>query len=103
MLAELDAARGLRSISLRYGADPDGEIGEAHDPETHLIPLVLAAARDGKSVSLFGDDYDTTDGTCVRDYVHVLDIAEAHVLALEYLLRESRVAPGTWQMPAAIL
>ena len=87
----LDAARGLRSISLRYfnaaGADPDGEIGEAHDPETHLIPLVLAAARDGKSVSVFGDDYDTTDGTCVRDYVHVLDIAEAHVLALEYLLR----------------
>ncbi len=91
MLADLDAARGLRSISLRYfnaaGADPDGEIGEAHDPETHLIPLVLAAARDGKSVSVFGDDYDTTDGTCVRDYVHVLDIAEAHVLALEYLLR----------------
>src|SRR3984893_16588085 len=68
MLADLDAA----------GADPDGEIGEAHDPETHLIPLVLAAARDGKSVSVFGDDYDTTDGTCVRDYVHVLDIAEAH-------------------------
>ena len=91
MLADLDAARGLRSISLRYfnaaGADPDGEIGEAHDPETHLIPLVLAAARDGKSVSVFGDDYDTTDGTCIRDYVHVLDIAEAHVLALEYLLR----------------
>ena len=81
----------LRSISLRYfnaaGADPDGEIGEAHDPETHLIPLVLAAARDGKSVSGVGDDYDTTDGTCIRDYVHVLDIAEAHVLALEYLLR----------------
>ena len=91
MLADLDAARGLRSISLRYfnaaGADPDGEIGEAHDPETHLIPLVLTAARDGKSVSVFGDDYDTTDGTCIRDYVHVLDIAEAHVLALEYLLR----------------
>ena len=55
--------------------------------KTHLIPLVLAAARDGKSVSVFGDDYDTTDGTCIRDYVHVLDIAEAHVLALEYLLR----------------
>jgi len=90
MLADLDAARGLRSISLRYfnaaGADPDGEIGEAHDPETHLIPLVLTAAHDGKSVSVFGDDYDTTDGTCIRDYVHVLDIAEAHVLALEYLL-----------------
>jgi UDP-arabinose 4-epimerase len=91
MLADLDAARGLRSISLRYfnaaGADPDGEMGEAHDPETHLIPLALAAARDGKSVSVFGDDYDTTDGTCIRDYVHVLDIAEAHLLALEYFLR----------------
>jgi UDP-arabinose 4-epimerase len=91
ILADLDVACGLRSISLRYfnaaGADPDGEIGEAHDPETHLIPLVLAAARDGKPVSVFGDDYDTSDGTCVRDYIHVLDIAEAHVLALEYLLR----------------
>ena len=91
MLADLDASRGLRSISLRCfnaaGADPDGEIGEAHDPETHLIPLVLAAARDGTSVSVFGNDYDTTDGTCIRDYIHVLDIAEAHVLALEYLLR----------------
>ena len=91
MLADLDAAHGLRSVSLRYfnaaGADPDSEIGEAHDPETHLIPLVLAAARDGKSVSVFGDDYNTTDGTCIRDYVHVLDIAEAHVLALEYLMR----------------
>jgi UDP-glucose 4-epimerase len=74
MLADLDWARGLRSISLRYfnaaGADPDGEIGEAHEPETHLIPLVLAAARDSTPVSVFGDDYDTTDGTCVRDYVH---------------------------------
>jgi UDP-arabinose 4-epimerase len=91
MLADLDAARGLRSISLRYfnaaGADPDREIGEAHDPETHLIPLVLEAARDGKPVSVFGDDYDTSDGTCIRDYIHVLDIAEAHVLALECLLR----------------
>jgi UDP-glucose-4-epimerase GalE len=90
MLGDLDAARGLRSISLRYfnaaGADPDGEIGEAHDPETHLIPLVLAAARDGKPVNVFGGDYDTADGTCVRDYIHVLDIAEAHVRAVEYLL-----------------
>jgi UDP-arabinose 4-epimerase len=91
MLADLNSARGLRSVALRYfnaaGADPDGEIGEAHDPETHLIPLVLAAARDGNPVDVFGDDYDTADGTCVRDYIHVLDIAEAHVRALEYLLR----------------
>jgi UDP-arabinose 4-epimerase len=90
MLADLNTARGLRSVALRYfnaaGADPDGEIGEAHDPETHLIPLVLAAARDGNPVYVFGDDYDTPDGTCVRDYIHVFDIAEAHVRALEYLM-----------------
>jgi len=77
-------------VALRYfnaaGADPDGEIGEAHDPETHLIPLVLAAARTGEPIRIFGDDYDTADGTCVRDYIHVSDIADAHVLALEHLL-----------------
>ena len=67
-------------------------IGEAHDPETQLIPLLLAAARDGKLVSVFGDDYDTADGTCIRDYVRMIDIAEAHILALEYLLRGGRVA-----------
>jgi UDP-glucose-4-epimerase GalE len=91
MLTDLNMARGLRSVALRYfnaaGADPDGEIGEAHDPETHLIPLVLAAARDGNPVDVFGNDYDSADGTCVRDYIHVLDIAEAHVRALEYLVR----------------
>jgi UDP-arabinose 4-epimerase len=91
MLADLNSACGLRSVALRYfnaaGADPDGEIGEAHDPETHLIPLVLAAARDGNPVDVFGNDYETIDGTCVRDYIHVLDIAEAHVRALEYLMR----------------
>jgi UDP-glucose-4-epimerase GalE len=90
LLADLDIAHGLRSVSLRYfnaaGSDPDGEIGEAHDPEPHLIPLVLAAARDGKPVRVFGNDYDTADGTCVRDYIHVLDIADAHVRALNYLL-----------------
>jgi UDP-arabinose 4-epimerase len=90
MLADLDAANGLRSISLRYfnaaGADPDGQIGEAHDPEPHLIPLVLAAARDGTPLRVFGNDYDTPDGTCVRDYIHVLDIADAHVRAIEYLI-----------------
>ena len=67
LLADLDIAHQLRSVSLRYfnaaGADPDGEIGEAHDPEPHLIPLVLAAARDGTPVKVFGDDYDTADGT----------------------------------------
>src|SRR5262249_47934719 len=68
------------------GADPGGEIGEVHDPETHLIPLVLAAARTGEPVRIFGEDYDTADGTCVRDYIHVSDIADAHVLALEHLL-----------------
>jgi UDP-glucose 4-epimerase len=75
---------------LRYfnaaGADPEGQIGEAHDPETHLIPLALEAARTGTPVRIFGTDYDTPDGSCVRDYIHVADIANAHVRALEYLL-----------------
>ena len=90
MLTDLDRAYGLRSASLRYfnaaGAAPEGEIGDSHDPETHLIPLVLAAARDGTAVTVFGNDYDTRDGTCVRDYIHVADLAAAHVKALEYLL-----------------
>jgi UDP-glucose-4-epimerase GalE len=90
MLMDASQAYDLRSVSLRYfnaaGADPDGEIGEAHDPETHLIPLVLAAARDGTAITVFGDDYDTQDGTCVRDYIHVADLANAHVKALKYLL-----------------
>jgi UDP-arabinose 4-epimerase len=90
MLADVAAASGLSWMALRYfnaaGADPDGEIGEAHDPETHLVPLVLAAARNGLPVRIFGDDYHTPDGTCVRDYVHVVDIADAHVRALEHLL-----------------
>jgi UDP-arabinose 4-epimerase len=91
MLGDLELAHGLRSISLRYfnaaGADPEGEIGEAHDPETHLVPLVLAAARDGTSVRVFGTDYETPDGTCIRDYIHVVDIADAHLRALDYLLK----------------
>ncbi len=86
----LDRCRGLRSVALRYfnacGAEPDGRLGEEHSPETHLIPLLLRAVRTGEPITLFGDDYDTPDGTCVRDYIHVCDLAEAHILALECLL-----------------
>jgi len=88
------ASSGLSSISLRYfnaaGSDPDGEIGEAHDPETHLIPIVLeVAAGKREAIKIFGADYDTPDGTCIRDYIHVSDLAEAHVLALRRLLSEA--------------
>ncbi|MBV9297242.1 MAG: UDP-glucose 4-epimerase GalE [Acidobacteriaceae bacterium] len=90
ILAWLDRYRGLRSIPLRYfnacGAEPEAGLGERHDPETHLIPLILRAIRIGKPVTLFGDDYPTPDGTCIRDYIHVSDLAEAHILAVEYLL-----------------
>jgi UDP-arabinose 4-epimerase len=91
MLADFDRAHGLKSISLRYfnaaGADPDGETGEDHFPETHLVPLVLdAAARINPYVTIFGNDYDTPDGTCIRDYIHVSDLADAHVRALEVLI-----------------
>jgi UDP-glucose-4-epimerase GalE len=83
-------AYGLRSVSLRYfnaaGADESGEIGELHDPETHLIPLALAAsAANGPELQIHGSDYPTPDGTCLRDYVHVNDLADAHVRALQYL------------------
>jgi UDP-glucose 4-epimerase len=82
---------GLKSVSLRYfnaaGADPDGEVGEDHTPETHLIPLVLQTALGQKQViNIFGDDYPTEDGTCIRDYIHISDLAQAHLLALERLL-----------------
>lgn len=91
ILEDFDSAYDLRSIALRYfnaaGADPDCEIGESHDPETHLIPLVLDAASGRRSeLTIFGKDYDTPDGTCIRDYVHVSDLADAHVNALQYLL-----------------
>ena len=80
---------GLRAVSLRYfnaaGADPDGEVGECHDPETHLIPSILNALFDDRPVSVFGCDYPTPDGTAIRDYVHVSDLATAHVRALQYL------------------
>jgi len=83
------AAYGLKSVALRYfnaaGADLDGQLGEEHSPETHLIPLVLAAADGGDRFKVFGDDYPTPDGTCVRDFIHVSDVADAHVRALKYL------------------
>ena len=93
LLGDFHAAHGLRSVALRYfnaaGADPDNEIGERHDPECHLIPLALdAVAGEGPALSVFGEDYPTDDGTCIRDYIHVADLAEAHVLALESLNRE---------------
>lgn len=91
ILRDFGSAYGLKHISMRYfnaaGADSDAEIGEWHEPETHLIPLVLDVALGiRREVSIFGTDYETPDGTCIRDYIHVSDIAAAHVLALEYLL-----------------
>jgi UDP-glucose 4-epimerase len=90
ILQDFEAAYGLRSISFRYfnaaGADPTGELGEWHEPETHLIPLVLQTALGVREkVEVFGTDYPTADGTCVRDYVHVTDLARAHILGLERL------------------
>jgi UDP-arabinose 4-epimerase len=92
MLKDNAAAYGLQYMCLRYfnaaGADPEGELGERHSPETHLIPLaLLAAAAKLPALDIFGTDYDTPDGTCVRDYIHVDDLARAHVLALQHLLR----------------
>lgn len=90
ILRDYDRAYGLKYISLRYfnaaGADPKGRIGENHEPETHLIPLVLDAAMGiRENIQIFGTDYDTEDGTCVRDYIHILDLAEAHILGLKKL------------------
>ncbi len=96
----LDRYRDFQSIKLRYfnacGAEPEAGLGELHDPETHLIPLVLRAVQTGNPVTLFGDDYPTPDGTCIRDYIHVSDLAQAHVLALEHLLGEG--APGAFNV-----
>jgi len=90
MMADFATAHGLRFIALRYfnaaGGDPAAEIGERHEPESHLIPLVLDAARGARPhVTVFGNDYETRDGTCIRDYIHVNDIADAHLRALEYM------------------
>jgi UDP-arabinose 4-epimerase len=92
MLRDFETAHGLRAAVLRYfnaaGADPQGGIGESHDPETHLIPLALQAAAGRRpGITVFGDRHDTPDGTCIRDYVHVNDLAQAHVLALRSLLQ----------------
>jgi UDP-glucose 4-epimerase len=92
VMADLDQTVGFKYTALRYfnaaGADPEGRVGERHEPETHAIPLAIAAARGGnRGFNLFGVDYDTRDGTCVRDYIHVLDLADAHVLAVQRLLR----------------
>jgi len=90
LLRWFDSIHELRSVCLRYfnacGADPDGGLGEEHDPETHLIPLMLRAVANGEPFTVFGNDYDTPDGTCIRDYIHVNDLAEAHILAVEALL-----------------
>ena len=90
-------AYGLRFVSFRYfnaaGADESGQIGESHEPETHLIPLIFQAVQGKRAgLDIFGDDYPTADGTCVRDYIHVTDLAEAHVLGLEYLAKGESVA-----------
>lgn len=87
-----DRAHGLKYVSLRYfnacGAHVSGKIGEAHSPETHLIPLILQVPLEQREyISIFGDDYDTSDGTCIRDYIHVTDLAQAHILAVDYLMK----------------
>lgn len=92
ILSDFDVAYGLKSVCFRYfnaaGADPSGLLGEDHNPETHLIPLVLQTALGKRqSISIFGTDYSTPDGTCIRDYIHVSDLADAHILGLEYLLK----------------
>ena len=90
LLGWFDRIHHLTSVSLRYfnasGADPAGQLGEEHQPETHLLPLLLRAVITGSPITVFGDDYDTPDGTCIRDYIHVDDLAQAHILAVEYLL-----------------
>lgn len=95
VLEDYDRGHGLRSVCLRYfnaaGADPDGELGECHEPETHLIPLILQVAGGRRpDIVVYGEDYDTPDGTCVRDYIHIQDLCTAHLAALEHLLSGGR-------------
>ncbi|MEM8720699.1 MAG: UDP-glucose 4-epimerase GalE [Cyanobacteria bacterium P01_G01_bin.39] len=95
ILQDFDQAYDFRSVCLRYfnaaGADPQGRLGEDHSPETHLIPLVLQTALGQReSISIYGTDYNTPDGSCIRDYLHVMDIAQAHILALEYLMQDGK-------------
>lgn len=95
ILQDYHKAYGLQFVVLRYfnaaGADPDGEIGESHNPETHIIPLILDAANGKREdIKVFGTDYDTPDGSCIRDYIHVYDLATAHLLALHHLEREKK-------------
>ena len=89
LLEWFDQIHGMKNVCLRYfnasGADPDGRAGEEHEPETHLIPLLFRAIQTGEPVTLFGDDYPTPDGTCIRDYIHVTDLAQAHIAAVEML------------------
>jgi len=97
VLDDYDSAYALRSTCLRYfnaaGADPDGELGERHVPETHLIPLILQAASGRRAdIKVFGDDYATDDGTCVRDYIHINDLCEAHLLALQKMMKDDSSA-----------
>ena len=90
LLADYERAYGLRYCAFRYfcaaGDSKDSSIGEAHSPETHLIPVMVKAARSGKPFKVFGTDYDTRDGSCIRDFIHVLDLAEAHILGLKYIM-----------------
>ncbi|SNR92016.1 UDP-glucose 4-epimerase GalE [Desulfurobacterium atlanticum] len=97
ILNDLSTFKGLNYVSLRYfnaaGADPSGLIGESHNPETHLIPLILKTAKgEREKIYIFGTDYPTPDGTCVRDYIHVNDLADAHLLSLEYLMSGGKSA-----------
>jgi UDP-glucose-4-epimerase GalE len=99
-LPHFERAYGIRSIRLRYfnaaGADPDGELGEDHTPEIHVIPRALEAVRGGQMLDIFGEDYPTPDGTCLRDYVHVADLADAHLRAIAWLGRGG--ASGTYNV-----